>query len=77
MNYFQILYNYLPILVFIFLQATLSSTQFPYTAAAYGQQLGYWYPQSYPATQLQGQFLQGVQGYTYGQFAGYQQGYLG
>ncbi|KAF0769327.1 nucleolysin TIAR-like isoform X2 [Aphis craccivora] len=57
-------------------QAALSSTQFPYTAAAYGQQLGYWYPQSYPATQLQGQFLQGVQGYTYGQF-GYQQGYLG
>lgn len=64
-----------PFFFFTF-QAALSSTQFPYTAAAYGQQLGYWYPQSYPATQLQGQFLQGVQGYTYGQF-GYQQGYLG
>ncbi|XP_026683781.1 nucleolysin TIA-1-like [Diaphorina citri] len=56
----------------------LTSTQFPYTT--YGQQLGYWYPQSYPTTaaaaQLQGQFLQGMQGYTYGQF-GYQQGYMG
>ena len=45
-------------------------------------QLGYWYPpQSYPttATQMQaGGFLQGMQGYTYGQFAGYQQAqYLG
>ncbi|XP_050420484.1 nucleolysin TIAR-like isoform X2 [Adelges cooleyi] len=58
-------------------QAALNSTQFPYTAAAYGQQLGYWYPQSYPATQLQGQFLQGVQGYTYGQFGYQQAGYLG
>ncbi|GLH02991.1 Protein elav, partial [Gryllus bimaculatus] len=39
--------------------------------------------QSYPTTaataaaaQMQGQFLQGMQGYTYGQF-GYQQGYMG
>jgi nucleolysin TIA-1/TIAR len=45
-------------------------------------QLGYWYPpQSYPttATQIQaGGFLQGMQGYTYGQFAGYQQAqYMG
>ncbi|KAL2716141.1 nucleolysin TIAR-like isoform X2 [Vespula squamosa] len=45
-------------------------------------QLGYWYPpQSYPttATQMQaGGFLQGMQGYTYGQFAGYQQAqYMG
>ncbi|KAF4517816.1 hypothetical protein B566_EDAN008922 [Ephemera danica] len=47
--------------------------QYPY---AYGQQMGYWYPQGYPAAaaaaQIQGQFLQGMQGYTYGQF-GYQQ----
>ncbi|KAL1122749.1 hypothetical protein AAG570_003076, partial [Ranatra chinensis] len=55
----------------------LTGGQFPY---AYGQQLGYWYPQSYPTTaaaaaQMQGQFLQGMQGYTYGQF-GYQQGYM-
>lgn len=52
----------------------LTGGQFPY---AYGQQLGYWYPQSYPpaATQMQGQFLQGMQGYAYGQF-GYQQGYM-
>lgn len=68
--------DFRPAVLFLTFQAALSSTQFPYTAAAYGQQLGYWYPQSYPATQLQGQFLQGVQGYTYGQF-GYQQGYLG
>lgn len=68
--------DFRPAAHFFTFQAALSSTQFPYTAAAYGQQLGYWYPQSYPATQLQGQFLQGVQGYTYGQF-GYQQGYLG
>ncbi|XP_066991575.1 cytotoxic granule associated RNA binding protein TIA1 isoform X2 [Anabrus simplex] len=58
----------------------LTGAQYPY---AYGQQMGYWYPQSYPATaataaaaQMQGQFLQGMQGYTYGQF-GYQQGYMG
>lgn len=60
----------------------LTGAQFPYT---YGQQLGYWYPQSYPTTaaasaaaaaQMQGQFLQGMQGYTYNQF-GYQQGYMG
>ncbi|XP_068916750.1 cytotoxic granule associated RNA binding protein TIA1 isoform X3 [Tenebrio molitor] len=56
----------------------LTSTQYPY--GAYGQQLGYWYPQSFPtaaAAQMQGQFLQGMQGYTYGQFAGYQQSYMG
>ena len=54
---------------------TGAGAQFPY---AYGQQLGYWYPQSYPTTaaQMQGQFLQGMQGYTYGQY-GYQQGYMG
>ncbi|XP_020715172.1 nucleolysin TIA-1 isoform X2 [Ceratitis capitata] len=57
-------------------------------AAAYGQQVaGYWYPPAptyptaapTPANALQpGQFLQGMQGFTtYGQFAGYQQGYLG
>ncbi|XP_021920564.1 nucleolysin TIA-1 isoform X2 [Zootermopsis nevadensis] len=58
----------------------LTGAQYPY---AYGQQMGYWYPQSYPTTaataaaaQMQGQFLQGMQGYTYGQF-GYQQGYMG
>ncbi|XP_022900769.1 cytotoxic granule associated RNA binding protein TIA1 isoform X2 [Onthophagus taurus] len=57
----------------------LTSTQYPY--GAYGQQLGYWYPQSFPTTaaaaQMQGQFLQGIQGYAYGQFAGYQQSYMG
>ncbi|GJQ68126.1 hypothetical protein Trydic_g10713 [Trypoxylus dichotomus] len=56
----------------------LTGTQYPY--GAYGQQLGYWYPQSFPtatAAQMQGQFLQGMQGYTYGQFAGYQQSYMG
>lgn len=43
-------------------------------------QLGYYMtgypPQSYPATATQmqaGGFLQGMQGYTYGQFPGYQQ----
>ncbi|KAL5283671.1 TIAL1.2 family protein [Megaselia abdita] len=61
-------------------------------AAAYGQQIaGYWYPpaHTYPAptaptaaaattsTALP-QFIQGMQGYTtYGQFPGYQQGYMG
>ncbi|XP_017771924.1 PREDICTED: nucleolysin TIAR isoform X2 [Nicrophorus vespilloides] len=58
---------------------TLTSAQYPY--GAYSQQLGYWYPQSFPTTaaaaQMQGQFLQGMQGYTYGQFAGYQQSYMG
>lgn len=56
----------------------LTATQYPY--GAYGQQLGYWYPQTYPTTtaaQMQGQFLQGMQGYAYGQFAGYQQSYMG
>jgi nucleolysin TIA-1/TIAR len=57
-----------------------AGTQYPY---AYGQQMGYWYPQSYQATaataaaaQMQGQYLQGMQSYPYGQF-GYQQGYMG
>ncbi|XP_045482918.1 nucleolysin TIA-1 isoform X6 [Harmonia axyridis] len=56
----------------------LTGTQYPY--GAYGQQVGYWYPQSFPAAtaaQMQGQFLQGMQGYSYGQFAGYQQSYMG
>ncbi|KAK4872085.1 hypothetical protein RN001_016209 [Aquatica leii] len=58
----------------------LTSTQYPY--GAYGQQLGYWYPQSYPsaaaaAAQIQGQYLQGMQGYGYGQYSGYQQPYMG
>jgi nucleolysin TIA-1/TIAR len=63
--------------------ATLGQAGYPY-GAAYGQQVaGYWYPPTYPttpapATPLQGQYLQGMQGYaTYGQFAGYQQGYMG
>lgn len=45
---------------------------------------GYWYPPAptypttpAPAAPIQGQFLQGMQGYAYGQFAGYQQGYMG
>ncbi|XP_055534528.1 cytotoxic granule associated RNA binding protein TIA1 isoform X5 [Wyeomyia smithii] len=63
----------------------LSQAGFPFNTA-YGQQVaGYWYPPAptYPTTPapaaapLQGQFLQGMQGYTYGQFAGYQQGYMG
>ncbi|KAK5639587.1 hypothetical protein RI129_012079 [Pyrocoelia pectoralis] len=57
----------------------LTSTQYPY--GAYGQQLGYWYPQSYPtaaaAAQIQGQYIQGIQGYGYGQYGGYQQPYMG
>ncbi|XP_044765661.1 nucleolysin TIA-1 isoform X2 [Coccinella septempunctata] len=56
----------------------LTGTQYPY--GAYGQQVGYWYPQGFPAAtaaQMQGQFLQGMQGYSYGQFAGYQQSYMG
>ncbi|XP_055922750.1 cytotoxic granule associated RNA binding protein TIA1-like, partial [Eupeodes corollae] len=69
----------------------LSQAGFPFgtaaAAAAYGQQVaGYWYPSAptYPAAApaptnaLQaGQFLQGMQGYAYSQFAGYQQGYMG
>ncbi|XP_063231079.1 nucleolysin TIAR [Bacillus rossius redtenbacheri] len=57
-----------------------AGTQYPY---AYGQQMGYWYPQAYQASaataaaQMQGQYLQGMQGYPYGQFTGYQQGYMG
>ncbi|XP_029723527.1 uncharacterized protein LOC109423650 isoform X1 [Aedes albopictus] len=63
----------------------LSQAGFPFNTA-YGQQVaGYWYPPAptYPTTPapaaapLQSQFLQGMQGYTYGQFAGYQQGYMG
>ncbi|OXA43989.1 Nucleolysin TIA-1, partial [Folsomia candida] len=56
--------------------AAAGASQYPY---AYGQQMGYWYPQGYPAAaQMQNQFLQGMQGYsTYGNF-GYQQGaYMG
>lgn len=38
---------------------------------------GYWYPQGYSGhTQMQQQYLQGMQGYPYGQF-GYQQNYVG
>ncbi|KAK3925058.1 Nucleolysin TIA-1, partial [Frankliniella fusca] len=63
----------------------MASTQYPYT---YGQQMGYWYPQtaSYPAAaaattaaaQMQaGQFMQqAAAGYTaapFGQYGGYQQ----
>lgn len=61
----------------------LSPAGFPFS---YGQQVGYWYPQAAaptaayqtPAAHLQTQW-QGMQGYTYGQFAGYQQaaGYMG
>ncbi|XP_065331811.1 nucleolysin TIAR-like isoform X1 [Cloeon dipterum] len=54
-------------------QPLTGGAQYPY---AYGQQMGYWYPQGYPATaaQIQGQFLQGMQGYTaYGTQFGYQQ----
>lgn len=63
----------------------LGQAGFPF-GTAYGQQVaGYWYPPAptYPAAPapsapIQGQFLQGMQGYTYGQFAGYQQaGYMG
>ncbi|KAK9885632.1 hypothetical protein WA026_012396 [Henosepilachna vigintioctopunctata] len=42
--------------------------------------LGYWCPQSFPsatAAQIQDQFLQDMQGYMYGRFAGYQQSYMG
>lgn len=62
----------------------LSQAGFPF-GTTYGQQVaGYWYPPAptypttpAPAAPLQGQFLQGMQGYAYGQFAGYQQGYMG
>ncbi|KAH8306074.1 hypothetical protein KR018_000183, partial [Drosophila ironensis] len=62
-------------------------------AAAYGQQLaatGCWYSPTptYPASSataapaasaaaVQNQFLQGIQGYHFGQYGGYQQGYMG
>jgi len=45
------------------------AAQYPYNY----QQMGYWYPQGYPA-QMQGQFMQGMQGYSYGSQFGYQQG---
>ncbi|XP_076262134.1 cytotoxic granule associated RNA binding protein TIA1 isoform X2 [Rhynchophorus ferrugineus] len=52
----------------------ISSTSFPY--GTYGQQLGYWYPQSYPTastSQMQAsQFIGGMQGYAYGPIGGYQ-----
>lgn len=55
-------------------------------AAAYGHQVaGYWYPSAAtysaaaPTSTLQpAQYLQGMQGFTtFGQFGGYQQGYMG
>lgn len=63
----------------------LGQAGFPFSTA-YGQQVaGYWYPPAptyptapAPSAPIQGQFLQGMQGYAYGQFAGYQQaGYMG
>lgn len=63
----------------------LGQAGFPF-GTAYGQQVaGYWYPPAptyptapAPSAPIQGQFLQGMQGYAYGQFAGYQQaGYMG
>ncbi|CAL8105170.1 unnamed protein product [Orchesella dallaii] len=52
---------------------SVAGAQYPY----YGQQMGYWYPQGYPAAaQMQNQFLQGMQGYSYGNY-GYQQGFMG
>ncbi|KAJ8968508.1 hypothetical protein NQ317_016156, partial [Molorchus minor] len=57
----------------------IASASYPYSA--YGQQLGYWYPPSYPTTSsapMQNQYLSGMQGYTYGgQYGGYQQSYMG
>ncbi|KAB7505931.1 hypothetical protein Anas_01119, partial [Armadillidium nasatum] len=48
----------------------LPGSQYPYN---YAGQMGYWYPQGYPA-QVQGQQFLGMQGFTtYGQY-GYQQG---
>lgn len=64
---------------------TLNQAGFPF-GTTYGQQVaGYWYPPApaaypttpAPTTPLQGQYLQGMQGYTYGQFAGYQQQFMG
>jgi nucleolysin TIA-1/TIAR len=61
----------------------LSPTGFPFGYP--GQQVaGYWYPPAAPATayaaapaaHLQSQW-QGMQSYAYGQFAGYQAGYMG
>ncbi|CAG9759917.1 unnamed protein product [Ceutorhynchus assimilis] len=53
---------------------TISGTTFPY--GTYGQQLGYWYPQSYTTASTSqmptGQFIGGMQGYAYGPIGGYQ-----
>ncbi|KAG1669457.1 Nucleolysin TIAR [Nymphon striatum] len=49
------------------------ATQYGYSN--YQQQVPYWYPQGYP-TQMQGQYMQGMQGYPYGQY-GFQQQYTG
>ncbi|XP_066158821.1 nucleolysin TIAR isoform X3 [Euwallacea fornicatus] len=53
---------------------TISGTSFPY--GTYGQQLGYWYPQSYTTASTSqlpaGQFIGGMQGYAYGPIGGYQ-----
>lgn len=48
---------------------TPGACQYPY---GYGQQMGYWYPQSYP--QMQGQFLQSAQ--YYGQYYSQQAQYM-
>lgn len=52
----------------------ITSATFPYS---YGQQMGYWYPQSFPAAtpQIPGQYLQGG-GFSLGQF-GYHQDFIG
>ncbi|XP_064078026.1 cytotoxic granule associated RNA binding protein TIA1-like isoform X2 [Macrobrachium nipponense] len=50
----------------------LPGSQYPYN---YAGQMGYWYPQGYPA-QVQGQQFLGMQGFAYGQY-GYQQGMAG
>ncbi|XP_047479336.1 uncharacterized protein LOC125032249 [Penaeus chinensis] len=50
----------------------LPGSQYPYN---YAGQMGYWYPQGYPA-QVQGQQFLGMQGFAYGQY-GYQQGIAG
>lgn len=51
----------------------ITNATFPYT---YGQQMGYWYPQSFPAAtpQIPGQYLQS--GFSIGQF-GYPQDFIG
>ncbi|KAK6638985.1 hypothetical protein RUM43_007255 [Polyplax serrata] len=58
-------------------EQSIANASFPYT---YGQQMGYWYPQSFPAAtaaatpQIPGQYLQC--GFSLGQF-GYHQDFLG